>query len=246
MKPSSSSTSEMLPIFEIRADLEGTFIKRPNRFLGLVKVGHKIVEAHVHDPGRLPDVLIPGNRVLLKRANAKNRKTKYSLLAGKVKGNWIFTNSGYHRRLSGALLERLGEKIFPGLLKYEAEPRFDNGRLDYLLHFKDEDKLFVEIKSCTWAKEEVALFPDAPTTRGQKHLKHLIALREKGVRACLWILVFRPEAKCFRPAHEIDSKFAKLFKEALAAGVELYIHQLAYNGEKIFFKGSLPLCAFTP
>ncbi len=236
------SSSNTLKIMELPADEEGMFLERPNRFLGKVALNGKIVLVHVHDPGRLPDLLLPGTPVLLKRAESPKRKTAFSLLAARKDSFWVFVNSGYHRRLTGALLEKLGEKVFPGLRGFQAEPKFDGGRLDYLLKLESQEEILLEVKGCTWAKGEIALFPDAPTTRGQKHLRHLLELRRRGLKACLWILVFRPEATCFCPAVEIDPVFAELFNEALKQGVILKMHRILYDGKNLSFGGELPLC----
>ncbi|OAG28011.1 DNA/RNA nuclease SfsA [Thermodesulfatator autotrophicus] len=237
------SSWKALKIMKLPADEEGIFLERPNRFLGKVALKGKTVMVHVHDPGRLPDLLFPGTPVLLKHAQSPKRKTAFSLIAARKDNHWIFVNSGYHRRLTGALLKKLGQEIFPGLKEFQAEPKFDGGRLDYLLKFKSQEEMLVEVKGCTWAKGEIALFPDAPTTRGQKHLRHLLELKQKGLNACLWLLVFRPEATCFRPAEEIDPLFAGLFSEALKEGLTLKISRILYDGKNLFFGGELPLCS---
>ncbi len=242
MKNSSCKESGTEPVFEIPADTEALFVERPNRFLALVEKDGKILEAHVHDPGRLPDLLIPGNKVLLKHVPKAKRRTSWDLLAGKAQGHWVFANSGYHRRLSEEILRAQGAKLFPGLLDFVAEPRLEGARLDYLFQMENSPPVYVEVKGCTWAKAQEALFPDAPTTRGQKHLRHLIELQKKGFGALLWILCFRKEATCFRPAHEIDPEFAKLFEKALKAGVRVRVNKLYYDGKKIYLEGEIPLC----
>ena len=242
MKNSSCKKSGSVPVFEIPADTRAVFIRRPNRFLALVEKDGKVLEAHVHDPGRLPDLLVPGNEVLLKYASRAGRRTSWSLLAGKAEGYWVFANAGYHRQLSGKILSSFGKELFKGLETFSPEPRLEGARLDYLFQMEDGVPVYVEIKGCTWARGEEALFPDAPTVRGQKHLRHLLELKRKGFGALLWILCFRKEAGCFRPAYEIDPEFARLFEEALKAGVEVRVSKLCYDGEKIYLQGELPLC----
>ncbi len=230
-------------MLELPADQEGVFLERPNRFLALVDGNGKTLAVHVHDPGRLPDVLIPGNRVLLKYRPGPKRKTAWDLLAGWAANHWVFAHSGYHRPLSEAILTKLGKDLFPGLKDYLPEPKINTSRLDYLFEMEKGPKVYVEIKGCTWAKGETALFPDAPTSRGQRHLSLLADLKRKGFRSLLWVLCFRKEASCFRPAQEIDPAFARLFEEAQAQGVELKISKLCYDGQKIYFQGEIPPCA---
>ena len=55
----------------------------------------------------------------------------------------------------------------------------DNTRFDFLVSNKNE-QAFVEVKNVTLKREiDCAEFPDAPTTRGQKHLLELINAKEK-------------------------------------------------------------------
>jgi len=242
LKHSSLRDSERIAVFDLPADLEATFVRRPNRFLALFEKDGQLLEAHVHDPGRLPDLLLPGKKILLKYCPGPKRRTSWSLLAGEACGHWVFANSGYHRRLSEKMLSLLGEELFPGLKSFVAEPRLGNTRLDYLFEMEEGPPVYVEIKGCTWAKGACALFPDAPTTRGQRHLRHLLELKEKGFKALLWVLCFRKEASCFRPAHEIDPEFARLLEEAVEKGVEVKVSKLCYDGKKIYLHGELPLC----
>ena len=243
---SSSLTPFKDPVFELPADLEAVFLKRPNRFLALVEKDGRVIEAHVHDPGRLPDLLRPGVPVLLKHAPGPKRRTAWDLLAGRAGGRWVFAHSGYHRRLTETLLRDLGGDLFPGLKGLSPEPKVGSSRLDYLFEMEEGPPVYVEVKGCTWAVGEEGLFPDAPTSRGRRHLEELISLKEQGFRALLWVLCFRGEARCFRPAHEIDPKFSALFYRALEVGVEVEVFKFAYDGERIRLEGKLPLCHFGP
>jgi sugar fermentation stimulation protein A len=228
--------------FELPAHLSGRFLKRPNRFLALVEAEGRVLEAHVHDPGRLPQILFPGNKVLLRRASGTRRRTSWDLIAGQAAGFWVLVHSGYHRPLIETLLKERGGSLFPGLVEISPEPSLNHGRLDYLLRFEDGSKLYVETKGCTLTQGERALFPDAPTQRGKRHLETLISLVKKGMRSLIWLLVFRPETSCFTPAWEIDPQFAETFHKALSQGVELKITKFLYDGRKISLMGDLPLC----
>lgn len=228
--------------FSLPSEALGCLLARPNRFLALVEVSGQVVEAHVHDPGRLPQVLVPGREVLLRRAHNKRRRTAWDLLAGRARGYWVLVHSGTHRLLTQRLLEERGKELFPGLVSFQPEPRVLEGRLDYFFEMKEGPPLYVEIKGCTLADGKRALFPDAPTLRGTKHLQNLVALKEKGFRTLIWFLVFRPETECFAPEANIDPHFARAFSQALAAGVEVLIHQFVYDGREIRLLKQLPLC----
>ena len=228
--------------FDLPAHLSGRLLKRPNRFLALVETGGKVLEAHVHDPGRLPQILFPGNTVLLRRAFGPRRRTSWDLIAGQAAGFWVLVHSGYHRPLIDSLLKEHGRRLFPGLVKVSPEPSLNHGRLDYLLLFEDGLKLYVETKGCTLSEGQKALFPDAPTQRGRRHLESLISLVQEGSRSLIWFLVFRPETTCFAPAREIDPKFTETLERALSLGVELKITKFFYDGKKIRLREDLPLC----
>ncbi len=229
--------------FPLPADLQGTLVARPNRFLALVETEEGVVEAHVHDPGRLPQIMIPGNSVLLRRTRSKGRRTSWDLLAGRACGHWVLVHSGLHRHLTQKLLEERGRELFPGLVSFRAEPRLSQGRLDYLFQMKEGPPVYVETKGCTLAEGDKALFPDAPTLRGRKHLEALIDLKKEGYQALLWVLVFRPETRCFSPEERIDPRFAEAFSRALSTGVKIRIHQFIYDGQNIRLTKELPLCS---
>lgn len=225
----------MTPVLEVPADTKGIFFERVNRFLARVRLpGGEVVEAHVYDPGRLPQILTPGKEVLLKKADNPRRRTRWSLLAGRAEGFWVFTNAGYHRRLTERLLRNPALSPFGPLEDYTPEPVIEGGRLDFLLKTPAGEKIFVEVKGCTLAKGDTALFPDAPTTRGTKHLKTLLALRRQGFQAALWFLIFRPETRRFAPAQDIDPAFGEALEAALAGGVALVTTWFSYDGRWLF------------
>ena len=228
--------------YPLAADACGRFLERPNRFLARVELEGKIIEVHVHDPGRLPQVLVPGTPVLIKYRPGPKRRTSWDLLAGKAAGHWVFAHSGYHRPLTQTLLSERGPDIFPGLKAFKPEPQVNKGRLDYLLELEKGDRMFVEIKGCTLAEGQKALFPDAPTSRGRKHLQVLTELKKQGIKALVWLLVFRPECTCFAPAEGIDPLFTRDFYEALEVGVEPKIFQFSYDGRFLRLEKALPLC----
>ncbi|MDG6220727.1 MAG: DNA/RNA nuclease SfsA, partial [Candidatus Thermoplasmatota archaeon] len=180
-------------------DAEGVFMSRPNRFVGVVEIsglGEQMV--HVHDPGRLKELLYPGNKVLLKRASSPGRKTAWDLLAARFQDQWVFTNSAYHPHISRWVLEgRMAP--FSGVSCIRPEVTVGHSRLDYVLDMDDGKKIGLEVKGCTLAVEGVALFPDAPTERGRRHIETLMTKKDEGWGAALMVLVFRTDAVCFSP-----------------------------------------------
>ncbi len=228
-------------------DAEGIFRERPNRFVGIVDLpdeyGGSAQAVHVHDPGRLTELLFPGNRVMLKRADRPGRKTAWTLMAAQYQGQWVLVNSGLHRQISFAIL---GEAEISPLgfgVRLEPEVKFGNSRLDYRVILSSGETVWVEVKGCTLARGRVALFPDAPTDRGTRHVMELLEIIKQGERAALLILIFRNDAQCFSPNAETDPKFAAAFKEAVAKGVEVYPVVCSCSADgSIFYERDTVLC----
>ncbi|WP_235856242.1 DNA/RNA nuclease SfsA [Methanolobus halotolerans] len=228
----------------INTDAEGIVVDRPNRFLCIVNITKPVTMesemVHVHDPGRLEDILYPGNRVLLKRAAEGKRKTKWDLIAGDIMGEWVLVNSSWHRKISEWVIQN---KIIPflnGIDTVIPEKKFGDSRLDFLLMEK-EKSIWVEVKGCTLARGSVALFPDAPTIRGRRHLEELIKARNEGHEAVVLILVFRQEAESFSANKVIDPDFALTFSKAIDAGVKVFPLCFSYEENTIHFRSLLPV-----
>jgi len=220
-------------LIQLPHDDEGIFRARPNRYLGIVDLpGQFGVEVHIHDPGRLTELLWPGNRVLLKRVSAAHRKTAWDVLAAWHSNQWVLVHAGHHRKIAEALLNSEWSP-FPRPVQMRAEVRHGASRLDFLLHRPDGAEIWLEVKGCTLAVDRVALFPDAPTVRGSKHLQSLIQICAEGQRAGLLILIFRQDVDYFKPNMATDPVFAENFRLAVQAGVAVHPVVLEYSGEEI-------------
>lgn len=199
-----------MEILKINDTEKGIFIERPNRYLAKIEINNVVEDVHVHDPGRLKELLYPGNVVLIKREDNTNRKTKYDLIAAKKENEIVLVNSKYHRYIAEKILKNKYDNI-------KAEVKYRNSRIDFLA----EDKIWIEIKGCTLSKNNVALFPDAPTKRGLKHLNELIELKEKGYEAHIYFLIFA-KALYFSPNYETDPNFSNKLYEAVDKGVKVF------------------------
>ena len=235
----------MIPILKIPHDAEGIFKKRKNRFLGIVDIEkpflEKDVPVHIHDSGRLPDLLYPGNKVALEIKNTKSRKTKWDIIKAKDKNFWILTNSSYHNKIAASLIEK---EIFKDIKKppcIKQEPKIGKDRLDLLVKI-GETEYWIEVKGCTLEKNNIALFPDAPTQRGRKHLRVLMELKDRGIRNAIIFLVFRPTSNCFMPNKEVDPIFSSLLYNSLKKGISIYPVLLFLKDEYIYYKKILKLC----
>ena len=234
------------PLLEIPHDRRAIFKSRSNRFLGILSFenasGQTTEErVHIHDPGRLKELLYPGNSVLIRRASSqRERKTSWDLIAARNEEDWILVNSGYHRYLAERILKDQAISPLGKVTNLRAEVPFGHSRIDFAGRTADGSELLIEIKGCTLAIDDLALFPDAPTKRGKRHLDTLIAARNEGLGAALIVLVFRPEASSFAPNSNTDPGFAATFGDAVAAGVEIHPLVLAYDGREVSFIRRIP------
>lgn len=190
-----------------------TFIARPNRFIAQVALDGAEETVHVKNTGRCRELLIPGARVILSAGHNPTRKTRWDLVAVYKGGTLINMDSQAPNAAAAELLPRLfpGCRVFP-------ERRFGNSRFDFYLEREDR-RIFVEVKGVTLEREGLALFPDAPTVRGAKHLRELAAARRAGYETYVLFLVQMRGCRAFAPNEETDPAFAAALREAAEAGV---------------------------
>ena len=119
-------------------------------------------------------------------------------------------------------------------------PYGTNSRIDILLE-NGREKCYVEVKSVTLLENEILMFPDSVTTRGQKHLKELMQVKEAGERAIIFFAVLHTGGSLFSPADHIDPVYGKLLRQAQAAGVEVLAYQAAITTESITLEKEIPI-----
>ncbi len=212
--------------------LPATFVERPNRFLVLARLpGGEVVRAHCPDPGRLRELLIPGATLFLSRAaESRGRTTAYDLrlVRHPENGTLVSLDSRLPNTLfREALLEgRLEPFGAPSRVRAEASLPIARGtirsRADYLLEYEAAGPCWVEVKSATLVVDGVAMFPDAVTDRGRRHVEALATMARLGYRTAVCFIIQRPDAQALRPEWERDPAFAAALARARSAGVELY------------------------
>jgi sugar fermentation stimulation protein A len=135
---------------------------------------------------------------------------------------------------------------FGRAMEIQPEVRVGRSRLDYRMIDEEGRELYIEVKGCSLTLEGIALFPDAPTTRGTRHIEELIDLVDQGHRAGILILVVGPSAECFSPNFETDPKFSETFLRALEAGVEAHPLSFRIQDSLISYVGPIPICKDVP
>ena len=229
-------------IYSFEGLKKGTLIDRPNRYLANVLLDGAALKVHVHDPGRLKELLYAGNACYVKHMPGDKRKTQWDLIAAAKGDEFVLVHSGHHRYIAEALLNRSEQSPFGALKSYKPEVTYGESRLDFKLLTETQEIIWVEVKGCSLSVDQIARFPDAPTVRGTKHLNTLIQVRQAGERAAVLLLVLS-EATAFEPNNETDPLFSKTFYEALDQGVEVYPVQLKLDIQKgsISYVKTLPI-----
>ncbi len=219
--------------------LWGTFLRRRNRFVVEVELDGRVVRAHLPNPGRLQEVLDPGRRILLRPA-PPGRRTAWTAVGADLGPFLVSLDATLPNRAFPSFLERGTVPELRGWRILAREPRLGEGRADFLLA-RGRRRVWVEVKSVTLVENGLALFPDAPTVRGRRHLEELAGLVQRGEEALVLFVVQRPDATRFGPHAGIDPKFAEAFREALAAGVAARAVVCRFDGE-----GLSPLALLGP
>ncbi len=221
--------------------LPASFLRRDNRFRATVLLDGREVAAHVPNSGRLGELFVPGARCYV-TPNQNPGKTSHVLRLVEYAGTLVSVDA----RLPGPLfvdaLERcrLGD-LFLGYTDLRREVVRGDSRLDFLLTGSDGGRLWVETKSVTLVEEGVALFPDAPTARGARHLRELTAAVQTGDRAAVVFVVQRPDATAFATHFAADPTFGATLLQASAAGVRVSAFRCDVNSEGVEINGEIPV-----
>lgn len=221
------------------------FVRRFKRFCVEAVGPDGLFTAHANNTGSMLGLLRPGGEIALSVSANPKRKLAHTLEMVRVPdfrgAFWVGVNTLTPNRLfrlafaAGALPELSGYETL------RAEPAFAGGRLDFALTGA-AGVCAVECKNVTLVEDGAAVFPDAPTQRGCKHLVELTRLcREGGGRAVLFFLVQRPDGDCFAPAAMVDPDYAALLAAAVAAGVMVLSYRARVGPEGIALCGRLPL-----
>lgn len=237
------------------------FLSRPNRFIAQVEVDGREETVHVKNTGRCRELLVPGCTVYLEGSANPARKTRYDLVAvekirpglppllinmdaqapNRVFGEWMAAGEG------GALgLPK------PTLLR--PETTWGNSRFDFYwelrrgkVHAKErlcggpDLRGFVEVKGCTLEEDGLALFPDAPTERGVKHLRELMACQGAGHEAAVCFVIQMAGMRAFSPNDRTHPAFGAALREAAEAGVKVLAVECAVTPDSLTMTRPVPV-----
>ncbi len=200
----------------------GSLIQRYKRFLADVRLEDgSVVTAHTTNTGSMKTCWEPGDRVLLEPATNPERKLKFTWLVVERPGGWVGVETGMPNRV---VAEAARRDVLPGLtglhgVRTEVKYGAEKSRIDVLALDAEGRQVFIEVKNTTLKDGDWALFPDAVTERGTKHLRELQAMAREGHRAAIALFVHRTDVDRFDAAREIDPVYAAELDKAAAAGV---------------------------
>ena len=238
------------------------FLARPNRFIAQVELDGQEETVHVKNTGRCRELLLPGCKVWLAESGSPARKTRFDLVAvekvrpglpplfinmdaqvpNKVFAEWMQAGKGAELGLPR-----------PSLLR--PETTWGNSRFDLyweLSECGEENgtsaagpspvrKGFIEVKGCTLEEDGHARFPDAPTVRGVKHLRELIACRQAGYEAAVCFVIQMTGMRCFSPNDRTHPEFGQALRDAAAAGVRVLAVECAAGPDSLVMTGPVPV-----
>lgn len=217
------------------------FMDRPNRFIAHVLLDGKTETVHVKNTGRCRELLLPEATVYLEESENPLRKTKFDLIAveksvtekndsvlkkpDNTKKLLINMDSQAPNKVTSEWITQ-NKKYFPDLKLLKAEYSLGDSRFDFYAEYKDKSgtghKMLIEVKGCTLEMDGVALFPDAPTLRGLKHVRELTSLTKSGeYESMILLIVQMTGCKYFTPNRKTHADFADALKEAETAGVKI-------------------------
>jgi sugar fermentation stimulation protein A len=193
--------------------LHARFLSRPNRFLIRCRLEGRTLSAFLPNPGRLQELLIPGRLIYLAREEEPHhRKTRFTAVGVDREGFPIMLHTHRTNEVAQYLLQRGKIPGLEGAGIMKPEIRMGRNRFDFLLR-KGDKIILLEVKSCTLVGKRVAMFPDAVTERGARHLKELARFSEEGMGAIVLFIVHWPFAEVFMPDYHTDLTFSQTLLE---------------------------------
>lgn len=225
--------------------IAGTLVKRYKRFLADIELSTGgMVTAHCPNTGPMTGVCDVGAPVYLSHSDNPKRKLAYTWEIIQIDKTWVGVNTALPNRV---IKQALTDKIFTALnsdydgVKSEVPYGKDKkSRIDFLLTKPDCKSIYLEVKNTTLAQESLALFPDTETTRGQKHLQELIDILPTA-RAVMLYFINRGDCNAFSPGDAFDRRYGELFRQAIAAGVEIMPCRFEVSPQGVKFLGMAEL-----
>jgi A/G-specific adenine glycosylase len=217
---------------------EGRFRARPNRFIAEVEIRGKIEICHVKNTGRCKELLIPGVTIYTQRNHNPDRKTKLDLISVYKGQELINMDSQVPNKIVREWIEK--GKLFQNITLIKPESTYGNSRFDLYIE-ADNKKIYMEVKGVTLEEHQVAMFPDAPTLRGVKHVEELCKCREEGYEAYVFFVIQMKGITYFIPNKRTHPEFSEALKEARRKGVHLLAYDCIVTRDSIEIDKEIPI-----
>lgn len=195
----------------------GIFLARPNRFIAHVQMGETVEICHVKNTGRCRELLPAGAQVWCQRSDNPKRKTKYDLITVR-KGTRLINMDSQAPNIAAGEWLRCGG--LGAVEEVKAESFLGDSRYDFSF-LKDGKRCYLEVKGVTLENDGICAFPDAPTTRGAKHLRGLSAAAKAGYDAYVLFVIQMEGVKYLHPNDATDPEFGAALREAAENGVRI-------------------------
>jgi sugar fermentation stimulation protein A len=218
---------------------QGYFLARPNRFIAHVELDGQVEVCHVKNTGRCRELLTPRAVVYVECHDDPKRKTKYSLIAVEKGGLLINMDSQAPNKVVGEWLQ--GGGLVPDITLLKPECKHGTSRFDFYVE-TPQQKLFIEVKGVTLEENGIAMFPDAPTERGVKHLDELAQAVREGYTAAVIFVIQMRGVNCFMPNRRTHAAFAEALLRAQQAGVQVLAYDCKVTPDSLVLGEPVPCC----
>ncbi len=225
----------MVELLDVSSLKKCVILKRLNRFVVEAVNKNKIIKLNIRNTGRLQKLLVKGFQALYKPKQF--RKTSGYLIAIQVNDDYAIVDTNFQMMLWELLINK---ELLPWLKGFKIKRRnlrLKKSIIDYLLE-KNDVKLLVEVKSAAHIEGSIAMYPDALTQRGRRHIDELAKLASRGFNAAVHFIVAHPNARAFRIYREVDDELYQIALRAAKNGVDL-------KATKIFITKNLKATALT-
>jgi len=198
---------------------KGTFTNRPNRFIAEVTINGKTETCHIKNTGRCHELLTPGATVYTNYINNPSRQTQYDLIAVEKDDTLINIDSHAPNIAFGEYLQQHKFHELGSITHIKPESKYGNSRFDFHIQ-TPTSKTFIEVKGVTLEENKIAMFPDAPTERGIKHLNELATCIADGYDAYVIFIIQMKGITHFTPNYKIHAAFGETLTQVMDKGVK--------------------------
>ena len=218
------------------------FLRRVNRFIADIELSDgQIVQAHLANTGRMQELLRPGVAALVRPAKNPARKTTWDLLAVDHGGSWVCLAAAWANDFMREWLSKGRIAGFYDWKQIEWEKKIGNSRFDFAVTLQSGERWLLEVKSVNYVIDGHALFPDAPTTRGRRHVEELLALREEGWNVGVFFVTMGQPVVDVGFNAENDPEFARVMQRAIAEGADVRAFSAEILPPDVYFRGERPI-----